>query len=445
MAENNDHIDQLIRQKFENFEPEPPVAVWESIRTKISDAPPPSSPGIILPVIIAISILVFLSGLLHHFNGSNNLPPAGISESGKTLIQSAGTVSTGSTTITDASLQESAYNTTQQQVISREASTIKSMENEPAKSTIPVRAPFDRKEPAKKNKDKKMEERPEQVTAAQRPIGAWKPGLRQALEAGPVSYADARKYDLSARDINKLSRYSEQKKNTPVNWSLGILFHPEVTTFTHENTTFGSTFSLGLSILPQVTFNRFFIQSGVNYRNTYDKGNNEIEYNRFLGTYQEVYLVTFDSTENGVIPTYYTHTVDVYDTVDHYSVSETRARYAYLEVPLLLGYRFTTGKFSLYAKAGPAASFLVYKNIPETGTPEEGARIVNVSAQIPVRSTINWQAQFGAGFDYQLNGKVSLNLEPTLRLALKPEYQSPAGSPLPSVSYGVRAGLKYHF
>jgi hypothetical protein len=194
-----------------------------------------------------------------------------------------------------------------------------------------------------------------------------------------------------------------------------------------------------------VTFNRFFIQSGVNYRNTYDKGNNEIEYNRFLGTYQEVYLVTFDSTENGVIPTYYTHTVDVYDTVDHYSVSETRARYAYLEVPLLLGYRFTTGKFSLYAKAGPAASFLVYKNIPETGTPEEGARIVNVSAQIPVRSTINWQAQFGAGFDYQLNGKVSLNLEPTLRLALKPEYQSPAGSPLPSVSYGVRAGLKYHF
>ncbi len=445
MAENYDHIDQMIRQKFENFEPEPPMAVWDHVRTQISETPPPSSPGIILPVIIAISLLVFLAGLIHHFSGNHNTYTADGTEPGKTYIQAAGALSTGSTTLSDASLHESAYHAEDHPVVPQEPVITQSAQAPGVTTPIPVRVPFGQDEQVVKDRKQKSNARKEQSAAEVRTVGQWRPGLRQALEAGPLSYAQARSYNLSARQINQLSRYSGQSKRISAEWSVGAVFHPEVTTFTHENTTFGSTFSLGLSILPQVDFNRFFIQGGVNYRRTYDKGDNEVEYNRYLGTYQEVYLITFDSTENGVIPTYYTQTVDVYDTVDHYYVSETRARYAYFEIPLLFGYRFTTGRFSLYAKAGPAASFLVYKNVPETGVPEEGARVVNVRSQIPVRSMVSWQAQFGAGFDYRMTRRISLNLEPTLRLALKPEYESPAGSPLPSVSYGVRAGLRYHF
>jgi opacity protein-like surface antigen len=155
--------------------------------------------------------------------------------------------------------------------------------------------------------------------------------------------------------------------------------------------------------------------------------------------------ITFDTVNNVVIPTYYTHNVEVWDTVNHYSVTETKANYTYLEIPLLFGYRYSFGKFSIFAKAGPSASFLIYKNIPETGYPEDKARIINEHYQIPARNTICWQLMMGTGFDYQLADKISFSLEPTFRYALKPEYKLPDGARGNTTSFGIRAGLNYNF
>jgi len=111
MAEEYKHIDQIIRQKFEDFEPEPPIQVWENIKSGISKAPPPpSSPGILMPIIITVSLLIFVAGLFHHFyteTPENTLA----AESSAINIQSASLGSTGSTTVTDQSLQESFYQT----------------------------------------------------------------------------------------------------------------------------------------------------------------------------------------------------------------------------------------------------------------------------------------------------------------------------------------------
>ncbi|MFA4864449.1 MAG: hypothetical protein WC605_11860, partial [Bacteroidales bacterium] len=68
MAENFNHIDQIIRQKFENFEPDPPIQVWENIRSGIKkNPPPPSSSGFVMPIIVTVSLLIFVGGLLYHF------------------------------------------------------------------------------------------------------------------------------------------------------------------------------------------------------------------------------------------------------------------------------------------------------------------------------------------------------------------------------------------
>ncbi|MCU0370468.1 MAG: hypothetical protein MUC31_03545, partial [Bacteroidales bacterium] len=107
MAEDFKHIDQIIRQKFDNFEPEPPARVWEKIRSGIDKTPPaPSSPGIIMPVIIAISLLIFVSGLLNHYYNDNTASRQHAAVSTALTIQPAGVVSTGSTTTSDLSLQE---------------------------------------------------------------------------------------------------------------------------------------------------------------------------------------------------------------------------------------------------------------------------------------------------------------------------------------------------
>jgi hypothetical protein len=439
MSEDFNHIDQIIRQKFDNFEPEPPLEVWDKIKSGISKTPPPpSSPGILLPIIVSVSLLIFVAGLFHHFY-KNTIQSAQNIEAGSITIQSASLGSTGSTTTSGNLLQE-AFTQAQPEIASAapDAGTIL----EPKASTMPVRAPFN--QDVKADRKKKHSNSATQSTITSPPrTGQWKPGLVQALQSGELTYANAAKYNLSPRDVKKLYSYRETSKTKFADWSIGLYFNPEVTSC--KDKSIENTISYNLSLLPQVSFNRFFLQSGVNMRFTHDNGNMAVDYNRFLGTYEDVYLVTFDSTENGIIPTYYTQTVEVYDTISHYAVSETKASYAYLEIPVLFGYRYTFGKFSLFAKAGPSASFMIGKRVPEAVNPEDKARIVNVNYQVPLRSTINWQLMMGAGFDYKLADKLSFSLEPTFRFALKPEYDLPAGTTGKTRSFGIRAGLNYNF
>jgi hypothetical protein len=444
MAEDYNHIDQIIRQKFENFEPEPPIQVWEKIRSGINKTPPPSSStGFVMPIIVAVSLLVFVAGLMNHFYFNDSRSTLRITEASNLSIQQAGVISTGSTTNSDVTLQEEFYQTPSEvsspNILSQNTA-LKIQPDQPP--VIPVRDAFgqtntgDRKQKKAKNT--------QSVTLNKVPrTGQWNAGLVQALAAGELSYADAVKYNLSPRDVRKLSGIQDYEKHILADWSIGIYFNPEVTQC--QDASIENTISYNASILPQLSFNHFFMQSGVNMRFTHDKGNYAVDYNRYLGTYEHVDYITFDSTENGVIPTYFTHTEKVYDTVNHYAISETKANYTYLEIPLLFGYRYTFGKFSIFAKAGPAASFLVNRNVPDAVNPEDNAKIINVDYQIPARSTVNWQLMMGAGFGYQLADKFSFSLEPTFRFAIKPEYDLPVGARGNTTSFGIKAGLNYNF
>jgi hypothetical protein len=206
----------------------------------------------------------------------------------------------------------------------------------------------------------------------------------------------------------------------------------------------GSSYSIGL--LPAVQFSKFFIQSGLNLRTTRDEGNFQINYNQFLGQYEDVYLVTFDSTENGVIPTYHTQTVDVYDTIDHYVITQASASYSYLEVPLFFGIRKDYKRVSWFIKGGPSCAFIVGRNVPEASLPADQARILNVDRQIPVRTDVSWQFIAATGIDFRFNRRMSFSLEPTFRYYLSPEISSGSyytgKNPL---SIGIRAGLIYNF
>jgi hypothetical protein len=444
MEENYNHIDQIIRQKFENFEPEPPVQVWEKIRSGINKTPPPpSSTGFVMPIIVAVSLLVFIAGLVNniYFKDTRALPQN--NKASDLSIQQAGVISTGSTTFSDVTFQEEFYLTAAELPtpdISKLSTNQEIIEELP--EVTPVRDAFRQTNPGDK-KHKKAKNNPS-VTLNNLPrTGQWNAGLVQALAAGELSYADAQKYNLSQRDVRKLSGFQDYEKHLRPGWSIGVYFNPEVSSC--QDQSIENTVSYNASILPQISFSHFFMQSGINMRFTHDKGSYAVDYNRYLGTYEDVYNITFDTTENGVIPTYYTHTVEVWDTVNHYSISETKVNYTYLEIPLLFGYRYTFGKFSLFAKAGPAASFMVLKDAPTAGYPEDKARIVNVDYQVPVRNTVNWQLMMGAGFDYQLAYKFSFSLEPTFRFALKPEYKLPDGARGNTTSFGIKAGLNYNF
>jgi hypothetical protein len=441
MAEDFNHIDQIIRQKFENFEPEPPVQVWEKIRSGIQKDPPPPpamSTGFILPIIIAVSLLIFIGGLIHHFYpGISNDPET---DPSALTIQTASVISTGSTTISDPSLQNEFYQTPSE----APSNVVSSVTEKPVnQEPVPVRAPFGNTKKGNRKKNSSTDEN--SLAANSQPAqGQWKPGLVQAVKAGELSYADAVKYDLDARTFRKLSGFTDDyaRKNRS-DWSIGLYFNPEVTSCQDQN--IENTISYNVGILPRISFNHLFIQSGVNMRFTHDKGNLAVDYNRFLGTYEHVDYMTFDTVDNVVVPTYHTHTQDVFDTVNHYSVTETKVNYTYLEVPLYFGYRYSFGKLSVFGKAGPAASFLMSRNLPDAETPEENARIIEVNYEGTVRYDINWQLLMGAGFDYQLAEKINFSFEPTFRLGLKPEYKLSEGVKGSTRSFGLRLGLNYSF
>mgnify|MGYP001770081673 CR=1 FL=1 len=72
-----DHIDELIRQKFEGFEPVPPESVWEKVREGIG--PDQSSPkgGLFTPPIITgLIVLLGLVSLLFLISRVESTLPA---------------------------------------------------------------------------------------------------------------------------------------------------------------------------------------------------------------------------------------------------------------------------------------------------------------------------------------------------------------------------------
>jgi hypothetical protein len=438
MSEDYNYIDQIIRQKFEDFEPEPPAQVWDKVKSGISKTPPPSSPGILMPIIVAVSLLIFVAGLFHQFYHSTS-GSTQTADGNAITIQSASLGSTGSTTTSDNSLQESFVQA--QPEVAAAAEDAQPVLEQKA-TPVPVRAPFNQKvKPERKKKNSTTAA--QGATVSNTRTAQLKPGLVQALKSGELTYEDAVKYNLSAKDFRKLNSYREAAKARLASWSLGLYFNPEVTSCKDES--INNSQSYNISLLPEVRFNRFFIQSGVNMRLTHDKGNMTVDYNRYLGSYEDVYNITFDTINGEIIPTYYTNTVDVWDTIAHYSVSERTANYTYLEVPVMFGYRYTFGKVSLFAKAGPSASFMVGKRIPEAANPEDNAKIVNVAYQVPLRSTVNWQMLVGAGIDYKLADRISFSLEPTFRFALKSEYDLQGENNNNTKSFGIRAGLHYNF
>jgi hypothetical protein len=429
-VEDNSHIDQIIRQKFEGFEPVPPESVWVNIKSRITP-PPASSPSItsiILSILTGIAIFVAIITLVLNLR---TIPSAEATE--HSGIPQMIMPSTNDGPHTDASVINAVSHSKQ--------------------TVIPVRVP---PQTIEKNR---------LVQAEAQALPAQTKETRAESPAAEINYRQYRgNYNLSLTKYNSYGLYAamnypglspntrfgkltltdpEYARTGKSNWSIGVFFMPEVTSYPGDS--ISSKRSYSFQVTPAWHLGNFFIQSGFGLRFTNDDGNLAINYQKYLGSYQDVYLVTFDSTEQGIIPTYYTNTVDVYDSIDHYAISQTKVRYTYLEVPLLFGYSKSFNKINLYIQGGPSLSFMIHKNIPAADYPEEHARIVNVDQQIPTRVNLNWQLMAAAGIGYNFTERVGLVLEPTFRYYLNPEYNQLDQPKKHPYSFGVRAGLIYHF
>jgi len=111
----------------------------------------------------------------------------------------------------------------------------------------------------------------------------------------------------------------------------------------------------------------------------------------------------------------------------------------YLEVPVVFKFKAIDSKIDLNLIGGLSYNMLV-GNSASTYVSGVKYSIGKTEGLSPV----NFSSSFGLGFEYNFSGKVSLNIEPTLRYYLTP-LGGLVGSTAHPYSFGVFSGLSYKF
>ena len=152
----------------------------------------------------------------------------------------------------------------------------------------------------------------------------------------------------------------------------------------------------------------------------------------------DVFLLSNGPVER--ITTNYTN--DVFDPIKanlQYLNNTLRQNFSYLELPIVLRYKFVDKKIDLNLIGGVSYNMLVNNSVytmvdggkyPIGET--EGLNLLTVSSSL------------GMGMEYSFSDKLSLNLEPTFRYYLNP-FNEMTGSKIHPYSFGIFSGVSYKF
>ena len=152
----------------------------------------------------------------------------------------------------------------------------------------------------------------------------------------------------------------------------------------------------------------------------------------------DVFLLSNGPVER--ITTNYTN--DVFDPIKAnllYLNNTLRQNFSYLELPIVLRYKFVDRMIDLNLIGGVSYNMLVNNSVytmvdggkyPIGET--EGLNLLTVSSSL------------GMGMEYSFSDKLSLNLEPTFRYYLNP-FNEMTGSKIHPYSFGIFSGVSYKF
>jgi hypothetical protein len=212
---------------------------------------------------------------------------------------------------------------------------------------------------------------------------------------------------------------------------------------TLEGTKYVNNFGADLTL----SFDRFFVRTGIGI--SVSKGTNEllVEYNDYLGSYQNLDSITFlwDSKHYYLLPTYHLTEKDVWDSLISLDYPTIIKRYTYLQIPLILGYDvIRIRSVSLGFRAGPILSILISSK-QLTGDYDPGENLVIRINQItPDRVQTNWQVMGGINATFRMSERVFVEIEPNIRYYFNSVYEQSEITKKPW-SAGLRAAFMVRF
>lgn len=223
----------------------------------------------------------------------------------------------------------------------------------------------------------------------------------------------------------------------------GLYFTPEAIFYPSDNNLTNRSYSLDLNVTYKIS--NYLLQSGIGVMSSNDDGQSKVDFEEYLGSYEDVYDITFDTTSGVPVPTYHTETVNVYDSIQRVSVTPTKNKYTYLQIPVLFGYGEEFKRFSWFVKGGPSLSIMVNENKSSVNLSNDNYRVVNVDSEIPSRIKTNWQILLSAGVTYKLTNHVSIGVEPLVRFYMKSAYDQKTLKTKHPYSFGIRSGIIVNF
>lgn len=444
MDNNNKHIDKLIKEKFDAFSPTPPTHIWAGIEKEISNKPYSyfsdnkrtiTVSAIILLAFITSMILFkpFLTGTSDNESQQNTEIENIVSSSDNedVMIESE--------LISDNSYQENIIsdqdiNETDNLIVNED----KTIEN------------------AILNSDKANIEWPKVIDESNS-----NSGIVQSNSYAKLSIIKLKQSALAQPKINSNIYFSEQQgyksitqdglltleKNNINNshWIIGYFITPEVSISDFDSVQILNSYTL--SIEPTYFLNKnWFVRFGAGFSFVRDRGFAQITYltNDYMGSYNDVYDITFDTVFGNITPIYHTKTVEVWDSVRHISVSEVTNKYLYLQIPALFGYYHNKpgSDISWYIMGGPAFNLRIGSWVDDPKPDAKDADIIDLQNNLPVRSNNYFQLWLGAGIEYEVNKKLSIAIEPGYRYYFRSIYSSLYNA-TSSSGVSLRVGLVY--
>ena len=441
MNSTDQNINEILRQKFQNFEPEPPVHVWENIEKSL-DARKGLFFGSMKYYAAAILLLILIPIAYFGFYSNSNNAISSISNQPKANNEQLIVVNEKTNAETTNERFEEETNNSENTFIASTEKTEKIKDKTAAEDLGLVKL----NEGFKLQSESLMLDKKNEVasvTSTQRQFLLFNSELR-VEPMNSISIASIYSFSFGEPySNNALKISSKDKKIKSGHWENTFFISPEFSLTNLDSVSILNSYSIGVE--PSRYFNEnWFVRFGLNISVTGDKGFAKVDYisNEFMGTYDDVYDVTFDTINGIITPNYHTKTVEIWDSIRHISVSEVTNRYLFAQIPALLGYKNKLGKLNWYVFGGPAIGFQIVNWIDEPSVSSEDIEIINLDNKLPLRSSVNYQIWVGAGIEYKLGSNSSIIIEPLFKHYFKSLYSETAYK-VNTSGFALRIGYNY--
>lgn len=425
MSKQLNNMDDFLREKLENFSPAPPEHIWAGIEKGLE-----RKPLFVLflnnwkTISAAIFVLLLLSFGAWYFLPNNKLL---VAEVPKTVQENPELIISEKEEITEEIPENVAAEKLSTEIQSEHSEKLEiTSENSNNENFI-----------SEENNIQPISE-----TAIARNQGAKNyslPTINSLSEIGDYIVIEgfntmqtanislAIPLDLTIKQKENLIFKPEIKPKTSAkgSWEMGFYFSPEVIFKDFDSVRMLNAYSFNIEPIYYIN-NNWFLRFGLGMSFMRDRGFANLDYisNELMGTYENVYDVTFDSINGKLMPTYYTELTEVWDSVRRLSVTEATNKYMYLQTPILFGYAKKSAHFNWSFYAGPAINFLVYEQTEMPVDNAENITIIDLENRLPGRSPYFFQFWVGAGVQYKAGKHLSLALEPNYRYYFSGVYDS---------------------